>query len=678
MATGTLPFRGDTWANLFEAILHKTPIAPPRLNPDVPPGLEEIIKKALEKDRALRYQHASEMRSDLKRLKRDTETGLRDSVLKELQIPQSDPGTAPQGRTTTSGSRKRNYALVGAGCFLLLLMVLAVAFRAFDREGWQRMFGPNIPDQKNLVVLPFTAVDGQPGEQIYCDGLTETVTAKLANVASLQVPSARDVRERHVTSIQGAMHQFGANLVLAASWQQTQDSARINLSLVNAKTGKQLRTGTITDSANNLFHLQDSVVLTALNMLELQLSASNTSALTAHGTTVPTAYDFYIQGIGYLQRYERPENVEAAIKLFQRAIGADPAYAQAQAALARAYWYKYNATKDPQWAEQAKVAVKAARDLNSQLPEVQLAIADMSQRTGAYTEAVSAFQRTLALDPENVDAYLGLGGTYNLLGRTPEAEQAFRRAINISPECWSCYNSLGVFLYDHARYGEAAQAWQKMTDLTPDNVWDYVNLGAVYLTIGQFEKADEYFSRGLQVAPDDNNVLLYSNFGTASFLLGRFDDAAAYYRRAIELSPEEYAYRGNLADAYRMIPGDSSKAAEAYQQAIHLAEDQLKINPKDADALSYLAAYYSRTNDPARAQNYLEKALKANPQDFDVPLNACLVHLEAGERQEALLWLQKAVIAGYTKEQLLANPELTSLHSDPQFDRIAKQAKSYQ
>src|SRR5208282_2656558 len=176
---------------------------------------------------------------------------------------------------------------------------------------------------------------------------------------------------------------------------------------------------------------------------------------------------------------------------------------------------------------------------------------------------------------------------------------------NISPECWSCYNSLGYFLYRHARYGEAAQAWQKMAELTPDNVWDYENLGAVYFTIGQFEKADEYFSRGLQVAPDDDDVDLYSNFGTVSFLLGRFDDAAAYYQRAIDLNPEEYVYRGNLADAYRMIPADSSKAAEAYQQAIRLAEGQLKINPKDAYVLSYLAAYYARTHDPARAQDYL-------------------------------------------------------------------------
>jgi tetratricopeptide (TPR) repeat protein len=127
-----------------------------------------------------------------------------------------------------------------------------------------------------------------------------------------------------------------------------------------------------------------------------------------------------------------------------------------------------------------------------------------------------------------------------------------------------------------------------------------------------------------------------------------------------------------------MMPGKSSESAAAYQKAIQLAEAQLKVNPIDSDVLSSLALYYARTHDSAQARKYLEKALKQKPDDVDILRIASLVNLERGDREEAIFWLQKAVAAGYAREQLLANPELSSLHSDPRFDRLAKEAKSYQ
>jgi eukaryotic-like serine/threonine-protein kinase len=667
MCTGTLPFRGHTTGVTFDSILNRAPIPPMRINPDTPPKLEEIINKALEKDQNLRYQHASDMRSDLKRLKRDV----------EFRPPNSEFGTmvkrqpidATQSLRLREIRTKRRYLRVGmAG---VLPVILAIGLLG-GRQLWQRTFGPNIPRQKNLVVLPFTAVNGQPSEQIYCDGLTETVTAKLAQVQLLQVPLAAEVRNHHVASVQDARRQFGANLVLAASWQQVKDSARINLSLVDAKSGRQLRTDTITEPAGDLFRLQDHLVLKASRMLELQLSGSNTSSLTTHGTAVLTAYDFYVQGIGYLQRYERPENVETSISLFQRAIEQDPAYAQAYAALAQAYWDKYSDTKETQWAESAKAAVEEARDLNSKLPEVQLAIAEFNLRTGSYEDAVSGFQRTLELDPDNVSAHVGLGNANDSIGQTEVAEKAFRQAIEISPQCWSCYNELGAFLNGHARYHEAALAWEKVTELTPDNVWGYTNVGAAYFNSGQFTKASDYFSRALKLAPD--NADLYSNAGTVSFFLGRFADDVTYCKKAIELRPQKYDLWGNLGDAYRMMPGESSQAAAAYRKAIELAEAQLKVNPVDSDVLSSLAQYYGRTHDSAKADKYLDKALKERPQDVDILRVACLVRLDEGNRSEALLWLEKAVKAGYTREQLVANPELASLHSDPRFDDLVREA----
>jgi serine/threonine protein kinase/tetratricopeptide (TPR) repeat protein len=669
MATGKLPFRGESTGVVFEAILNRAPIPPLRLNPDVPLEMQQIIVKALEKDRRLRYQHASEMGTDLKRLARDSESGGHKTSRSEAA---NGSGTVSD---TTRKAHIRNRSLWVATSVLLCAFILGAVIVRYGNGTWRTALDPQVPSQKNLVVLPFTAVGGGSEEQVYCDGFTETVTAKLASDRSLQVPSAIEIRAKNITSIATARTQFGATLVLVASWQHAEHSARINLSLIDAKTGQQLRTDTITEPADDLFSLQDQVVLKAFRMLQVTPSGPTASSLTDHGTTVPTAYDFYVQGIGYLQRYERLENVESAITLLRRAIKEDHNYAQAQASLAQAYWYKYSATKDPQWAEQAKAAVNAAENLDSRLPEVQLAIGNLNVQTGAFQAAISAFQDVLGIDPESSDAYLGLGKTYDSLGRTAEAEQAFLHAIEVRPACWRCCNQLGIFLNRHSRYAEAADAWRKVTELAPDNVWGYMNVGVTYFNTGQFETAEKYFRRGLQVAPDDPD--LYSNLGTVSFFLGHFKEDLGYTQKAIALRPQKYDYWGNLADAYRMIPGGASKANTAYKQAVALAEKLLVVNPSDSDVLSSLALYHSRMGETVQAQQYLGQALRANPNDVDVLRIACLVHLEAREQQESLNWLEKAVHAGYPREQLVANPELASLRSEPVFNRLVGEAVSF-
>jgi serine/threonine protein kinase/tetratricopeptide (TPR) repeat protein len=673
MATGQMAFRGDTAGMIFHDILDRPPVPPVRINPEVPPKLEEIINKALEKDRNLRYQHASEISTDLRRLKRDADSAGRGLATVEIDSPGRAIRTTPRSATRALSVRRRALLTIVGILFCVLIFSL-VLFRS-GRANWLTGFGLVVPSQKNLVVLPFTAVGGGTGEQLYCDGFTETVTAKLAQEPSLQVPAALEIRERNVVSIEQARTQFGANLVLVASWQRVGQSARINLSLIDTKTGRQLRTETITEPAGDLFSLQDQVVSKAFRMLQVQPTASMAGQLMSHGTTVLSAYDFYVQGIGYLQRYERLENVESAITLFQRAIEQDPTYAQAQAALGQAYWYKYSATKESQWVEQAKAAVKAAEKLDSRLLEVQLAIGILNLQTGVYPAAISAFQRGLALDSQSVDAYMGLGSAYDSLGRTADAEQAFRRAIEIQPVCWSCYNQLGVFLNEHSRYGEAVDAWRKITELSPDNVWGYMNVGAAYFNMGRFEMAERYFRQGLQVAPDNSD--LYANAGTVSFFLERFEDDVNYTQKAIALQPRKYQYWGNLADAYRMIPGNANRANVAYKRAVSLAEEQLKVNPKDLDVLSSLALNYSRMGNGGQARKYLDLILQASSNNADVLRIACLVHLEAGERQESIKWLEKAVHAGYSREQLTANPELASLRSEPEFARLVQEAVSF-
>ena len=665
MCTGRLPFQ-ESGALLIDAILNR-PIPPPRsFNKELAQPVEAVILKALQKDPKLRYQSAREMLSDLEACSRDSDSTQ----------PWADRQQATGSLHGTGSVIRALSRVVPIAAAALLLCVLILSFVLLRNHFVGSLdFRASLPKQKNLVVLPFMAIGSGPEQQLYCDGFTETVTAKLARDPSLQVPSALEIRAKKVTTIDAARTQFGATLVLIASWQRLANAARINLSLVDAKTGKQLRTDTITEKADDLFSLQDHVVSESLRMLQVEPSENAATQIASHGTTVLTAYDFYVQALGYLQRYERIENVDSAIALLQRAISEDNRYAQAQATLAQAYWYKYGATKEPQWANQAKEAVKQAESLNSRLPEVQLAIANLNRRTGAFAAAESDYKRVLEADPNNVEGYLGLANTYNSLGRLPEAEQTLHRAIEVRPGCWSCYNQLGIFLNKHSRYSEAAEAWRRVTELAPDNVWGYMNVGVTYFNTGKFEMAGNYFRRALELSPNDAD--LYANIGTVNFFLRNFDEDVRFTQKAIAIRPTKYEYWGNLADAYRMVPGKVSETKDAYKKAISLADGQLAVNTSDVDVLSALALFHSRIGDSVTARQYLSRALRSSSPNADVLRIACLVHLEAGEKTDALQWLDRSVRAGYSREQLTANPELVSLQSDPEFKRIVGESVSF-
>ncbi|HUI42362.1 MAG TPA: protein kinase [Terriglobia bacterium] len=637
MVTGRRPFEGDPYQRLRER-------APsPRLHvADLDPRWESAILRCLEREPAARYAGAQQVAGAIDR---------------SLDDPR--PG------------RRRVLAAALGG---LVAIVAAVAMLwYFNPPIWQRIFGPPLPDRKNLVVVPIEALDGGAEELARCAGLTDTVTNKLAQLDSVEVPAAEVVRERHVDSIVKARTQLGATMVLGASWKQAGQTARINLSLVDATTGGLLRTDSVTAAADDEFSLQDQVVIKAAEMLALQLSAGNRQDLTAHGTGVLTAYDFYVQGLGYLRGYEKPASLDLAISLLQRAIAEDPHYAQAHATLSLAYWYKYNATRDAQWAEKAKAAVDAAAKLNSGLPEVQLAIGDESQRTGDYQGAITAFQRAVSLDPRSEVAYEGLGRAYDSLHRLDEAEKAYKTAVQVRPACWECYDNLGTFFFYHARYDEALNAWQTLIALAPDIAWGYMNVGDVYLVRLDFNKAEDAFRSALKLNPESAES--YSNLGTTSYYLRQFAEEANYCERAVSLQPKNSEYWANLGDAYYMIPADAAKAREAYRKAIGLAEGELEVNPRSAVLMSRLAQCHARENEAKPARDYLAKALALAPNDHDVLFNAAVVHLASGERQEALKWLAQAVHGGYAPAMLAADPQFDKLRSDPEFQRLVSGAR---
>jgi serine/threonine-protein kinase len=236
----------------------------------------------------------------------------------------------------------------------------------------------------------------------------------------------------------------------------------------------------------------------------------------------------------------------------------------------------------------------------------------------------------------------------------------------------SNYNDLGIFYMSQGRYEQAIPMFRRVTELTPDNRWGYTNLGLAYYNLVQLDKAAAMWRRTLQLQPD---AVAYSNLGVVYFYTGHHADSARMFEKAVELEPQNYLYRGNLADAYRWTPGEKDRAKLTYAQAIALVQRDLEVNPRDTDALGYLALYEAKSGDLEKAHQPIGQALALAPKDVNVQSMAAEVYAVTGDQQKALDCLESAVQGGYPRFELERNPELDGLRNDSRYREIMAEAK---
>jgi serine/threonine protein kinase/tetratricopeptide (TPR) repeat protein/TolB-like protein len=656
MATGHRPFSGANANETIDQILHARPEALARLNYNVTTELERIILKCLEKDPEHRFQSAKELRLDLQRLK-----GNMDSKPAITEVHEAKPARP---------NRKRLYLYVVIVGLIVLFIALYLWPTIKPPEIGRPMLVEPLPTEKHLVVLPFANIGGDPANQPFCDGLMEILTSKLSQLeqfqGALRVVPASEVRREVVTSAREARRVYGVTLVITGSVQRTGNAVRWTANLVDANSLRQIRTITSDTGSGDVSVLQDGVIRQVTDLLELELHPEARRTLTAGDTTVPGAYDFYLQGRGYLQRYEREENVDNAIALFHQALERDPKYALAYAGLGEAYWRKYNLTKEPRWVEEARTNCKTALELD-RLAQVPVTLGLIYNGTGKYEEAVKEFQRALRLDPVNADAYRELGVAYEALGRLKEAESTYRKAIELRSSYWAGYEDLGAFYWGYGRYNEAEPLFRRMIQLTPDNARGYSNLGGLYHLMGRYDEAAKMLQKSLTIKPTSN---AYSNLGTVYYYQGRYIDAARMYERAIQLGASDYQLWGNLGDAYHQTPELANKAPAAYMRAIELAEPQLAVNRKDAPLRASLAVYWAKLGNKEKALAEIAGALRLAPSNVNILFRAALAYELTGLRDRALKALQAAMQGGYSTEEVRKAPHLSELRRDPRYRQM--------
>ena len=646
---GHHPFLADGFLATSDRIRSETPAPIHIFNSEVPRELERLVKKAMAKEPGQRYASTVELLEELRLVEgRITPTGL-----SRLLPRKAEP-------------KPKHTLLIMVAAALVAAGLLAVVYY----NGKEKGLGLGKQTPVHLAILPFTSTVEDPSTKAFCNGLTETLAAKLTQLSGrnpLQVVPTSEIRAEGITNVEQARKGFGVTLVLEGALQESGNRVRITYSLVDAVTMRQLSADTITADMSDVFGLEDRVVESVVDMLGLQLRIGDRHALVAHGTREPVAYDYYLRGVGYLQDYHKPENLSSAIALFSRALERDPNYALAYSGLGEAYWAKYNTTYEPKWMDQAKQACERAVALDSDSSKSRTCLGKVYASIGRYQEAVLQFQRAVQTDPTNDGAYRGLASVYERLGRLTEAENTYRLAIQVRPEYWAGYGWLGSFYSHQARYAEAAREFSHTVALAPDDPHGYRMLGGVYIFMGEYAKAIEVLQHAIRLFPTPE---AYSNLGIAYFNLRRFDDAVNALEHACTATTKDYDPCGNLARAYYWSPTRRSQARQMYERAIRMAGETLRVNPRDGDAYVSIANYYAMLGDRPQALKHLQEAQNLNPGVPEYHAIAAVIHNRFGEKDEALEWLEKARELGYSPAEIRASPEFDNLRDKTRFQEL--------
>jgi serine/threonine-protein kinase len=649
-AAGKRPFVGEHEPALFYSIANADPLPPSVVRAEIPQELERIILRLLEKDPTKRYQSAAEVRADLKKF-----LGEAPTPRPVIRVP-----AVLRGRLS-----------LPIAISSVVLIVAAVLFASGALQKW--FGGPALPDQKHIVVLPFTNIGGDSSRQAFCDGLVEMITSKLAQLraprrAAMWVVATSEARK--ITSAEEAHQRFGVTLAVAGTVQYEKNQTRVTLNLLDAKTKLLVGSSIIDSRAETVFELQDRVVAEVAKLVEIEFRPEELRGLSAGRALDSKAYELYLQGRGYLYRYEKPQNINSAIDVFEKALRQDTSYALAYAGLGEAYWRKYEATRDPQWIKSAMSYCKRALELGDALAPVHITMGLIQNGGGRYEEAVEQFERALAIDSLSSDAYRELAKAYQALNDTSRAEETYKKAIGLNPGYWAGYNNLGAFYYSTARYAEAATAFRRVTELTPDNYRAYNNLGGMYFYLGRQDEARMAFERSITIEP--KNYVAYSQLGTLYFYQGRYTDAAEAYETALKLRDTDYRIWGFLGSAYQWSGVEVKKVEECFRKAIAGAEQNFRINPRDPKLLCELSEYYAMVRDRRKAMEHLQRALVLAPDNVVIMGRAGSIYEELGDRTAALKWIEKAFRKGYSAVELERDPAMKNLRADPRFVQLQK------
>jgi len=555
MCTGTLPFRGDTSALIFNAILERPPVPPVRINPDVPHKLEEVINKAIEKDCRLRYQHASDIRTDLQRLKRDTESGK--SVA-------SGAGISRWSRRTI---------LISAIALASVVALIAVGGFYFGSSGRARI--------NSVAVLPFSNASGDPNTEYLSDGITEGVIDKLSDLPNLKVISRNSAfryRQREIEPRKVA-RELGVDALVTGRVVQRGSELSVRVELVDAREDKQLWGEQYSRTIDGMRSIQQEIATAVSGKLLGGLTGEEKTRLNKTPVINSEAYQLYLKG-----RYHANQATASALKksidYFQQAISKDPGYALAYAALADAY-----VTLGGDW--------------------IYLSPSD------SLPKAKSAAMKAVELDDGVAEAHAALAyvlfyADFDWAG----AEREFKRAIELNPNSAISHNRYSECLKTRQRFTESLAEAQKAQDLDPLSPEIVSQLGAVYFFMRRYDEAIAQDQKALELNP--NVAVIRASLAAAYAMKHMYGEALAEFDKIPDQDKSVSAENQFVAGVH----GWTYAVAGRQREALEIANQLKELSSRGFVDYYMTAGIYSGLNDKDEAFRLLEKAYEQRLPDM--------------------------------------------------------------
>ena len=653
MLAGVRPFRGERYEGIMYCILNEEPTYSKDLPSNLPDYVKGIIRNALQKNHRLRYNSLEPLIQDIKTNSTQSLSTIRMS--------------STQRR---SWKTKRTLALVSLGALLMLIWPVTQFFL--------HQFVGNRVQEQRVAILPFEArPQGNEESEVIAEGLMYTLASTMTYLDSPESPISvipvSAVRRYGVQDVEGAKKLLDSHLALEGALGKIGNMLNLSLNLIESENMKVLggdsRQVVLEGGLNPLTPAyQEEVLVHFATILGISLEEEKLAVFKNQFPKDPDAYALYVQGVGYLQRYDKIGYIDYAVGLFEDAIEVDSMYAPAYAGLCESLWLKYEETQIEAWAERALASCDFGAELGIDQASVLIPLSSVYLRTGEYDRAEQTLRRAVELEPENPEAYRWLGRVYFAKIELDSARTNYERAIALRSNNWVYYHDLGIALSEHGLHEESGKQFAIVRKLTPDNYLGVYQQGVVYRNLGQIDKAEAAFKEALEMNPEISYVR--RSLGYLYYREQRYLDVVEILDSGV--TERDVMSLNYLADAHYWL-GNHPIAQDTWSTAILNAEAALAIDPGDRIARCALADALSASGNTdqgiAEIGVFSEREL-AYPW---VAYFASRVYERSGERTKAILSIERALSQRFDVYMFENDPWLSDLRTDPAYDRLREQ-----